>query len=112
MNDSIRHHPGLRTESAALDAMSDAHNELVLLGNAEHDGGEWDGQKLSGAEIWFARKLRAADDKPLADFIELLFDAKLMFDGDSRTARVANAIEKIIDGSAVFFNVRRYLENI
>jgi hypothetical protein len=111
LNDCIRHHPGLRTESEALDAMCDAHNELVGLGKAE-ESKRWDGRKLTGAELWFVRKLSASDFQPFSGFLGLLEDSRDIFDGDSRVARVSSAIQKILDGQWVMNKVRMYLKSI
>ena len=101
----------MRTEIAALDAMSAAHDELVRLDNAK-ECKRWDGRTLTGVELWFVKKLSAADCQPFADFLGLLEDSWEIFDGDSRMARVSSAIQKILDGQRVFNRVGMYLKSI
>ncbi|MGP8197990.1 MAG: hypothetical protein ACLQU4_00635 [Limisphaerales bacterium] len=79
--------------------------------NAEKSGRQ-DGRKLTGSESWFVRKLTEADNGPLANFLALLTDVRMMFQHDPRTARTAGAVEKILDGRGVMFQVRRYLESL
>jgi len=111
LHDCIRHHPGLRTEMKALDAMNSGDNELIRLMNAEKSG-RWDGRKLNGAESWFAKKLNAAHGGEFRGYLGLLEDARMIFERDPRGARVADAIQKIIRGQEVFNKVRSYLDAI